>query len=257
MLQRLLTAEVFTLMLVFARIGSASILLPGIGENYVSARVRVLLAGAITILVAPVLAPTLPRLPSSLLTMLALIGGEIGIGLFIGTIIRCTMIALEIAGTLISFQVGLQTASIFNPLLSEQSSVTGVLISIAGLVLMFQTDMHHVMLRAVIDSYTLFVPGALPPLGDFTEAVTRTISKTFTLGMQLSAPFLVIALLLNIALGLMSRLMPQLQIFFVALPLQIGLGFMTLVLVLSTILLWWLQNFGEALQMFLAPPPAP
>ena len=121
------------MMLIFARIGSAMILLPGIGENYVSTRVRLLLAGATTVVVSPVLAPGLPALPSQPLAMVVLLGGEIGIGLFFGTVVRCTMIALEIAGTVISFQIGLATASIFNPLLSDQGSVTSVLITITGL----------------------------------------------------------------------------------------------------------------------------
>jgi flagellar biosynthetic protein FliR len=251
MLQRLLTAEVFALMLIFGRVGSAMILLPGFGENYVPARARLLLAGAITIVVAPVLASSLPALPSSPVTMALLLMGEIGIGLFIGTIARCTMIALEIAGTLISFQIGLATASIFNPLLSEQGSVTSVLITVTGLVLMFETDMHHLMFRGLVDSYALFVPGALPPIGDFTEVIGRTVARTFAIGMQLSAPFLVISTLLYVALGLMSRLMPQLQIFFVALPVQIALGFLILSLTLSTLLMWFLESFADVMRMFL------
>ena len=250
MLERLLTAEVFALMLIFARLGSALILMPGFGENYVSPRVRLLLAGAITIVVAPVVAPRLPGLPGSPVALTLLLGGEIGIGLFFGTVVRITMIALEIAGTVISFQIGLATASIFNPLLSDQGSVTSVLITITGLVLMFQTDMHHLMLRALIDSYTLFTPGNLPPIGDFTEVISRTVTRSFAIGMQLSAPFLVILTLMYIALGLMSRLMPQLQIFFVALPLQIGLGFLILLLTFSTLMLWFLENFGDVLRMF-------
>jgi flagellar biosynthetic protein FliR len=163
------------------------------------------------------------------------------------------MTALEVAGTLISFQVGLATASIFNPLLSDQGSVISVLISVTGVVLLFETDLHHLMLRALIDSYTLFVPGHLPPLGDFTEVVSRTVTRSFAIAMQLSAPFLVILTLLYIALGLMSRLMPQLQIFFVALPLQIGIGFLILSLTFSTLMLWFLENLSDVVRMFIAP----
>src|SRR5690349_10624378 len=143
-----MTAEVFALLLIFARVGSAMVLLPGIGENYVTPRVRLLLAGSIAIVVAPVLAPRLPALPGSPVTLLLLLGGEIGIGLFIGTVARLTFTALEIAGTIISFQIGLAAASVFNPLISEQGSMVSVLISIAAIVLMFETDMHHLMLRA-------------------------------------------------------------------------------------------------------------
>jgi flagellar biosynthesis protein FliR len=167
-LERLLTAEVFALLLIFARIGSAMILLPGFGENYVSPRVRLLLAGAITIVVGPVLAPRLPALPASPVALVILMGGEIGVGVFIGTMARVMIVSLETAGTLIAFQTGLAAASIFNPLLSDQGSVVSVLISVTGMVLLFETDLHHLMLRALVDSYSLFVPGALPPIGDFT-----------------------------------------------------------------------------------------
>ncbi|MBI3512980.1 MAG: flagellar type III secretion system protein FliR [Proteobacteria bacterium] len=253
MLQRLLTAEVFALLLVFARVGSAMVLLPGIGENYVSPRVRILLAGAITIVVAPVVTPHLPPQPGSPWVLGLLLGGEIGIGLFIGSVARIMMATLETAGTLISFQIGLATASVFNPLISDQGSLTSVLISIAGMVLLFETDMHHLMLRGVVDSYTLFVPGALPPIGDFTEMISRTVSRSFAIALQIASPFLVVSLMLYVALGLVSRLMPQLQIFFVALPLQIVLGFLLLVVTFSSLLLWFLDHFAAVMRGFLAP----
>ncbi len=253
MLARLLTAEVFGLMLLFARLGSAFVLLPGFGENYVPTRVRLLLAGAVTILVAPLLASQLPAQPSNFGTMLLLLGGEIGIGLFIGTIARLMMTALEIAGTLIAFQIGLSTASIFNPLLSEQGSIISVLISITGMVVMFETDLHVLLLRGLVDSYTLFVPGQLPPIGDFTEMVSRVAARSFGLALQLSMPFIIVSVMLYVALGLASRLMPQLQVFFVALPLQIVLGFLVLILTFGTLLSWFMQNFADVIHTFLAP----
>ena len=248
-----MTAEVFALLLIFARIGSAMVLLPGIGENYVSPRVRLLLAGAIAIVVAPVLAPRLPALPASPVTLVLLLGSEIGIGLFIGTVARVTFTALEVAGTIISFQIGLATASIFNPLISDQGSLISVLISIAAIVLLFETDMHHLMLRATVDSYSLFVPGALPPIGDFTEMISRLVAKSFVIAMQLAAPFLLLVSVLYIALGLLTRLMPQLPIFFVMLPLQIVLGFLVLILTFTTLMTWFLQNFSDVIRGFLAP----
>ena len=254
MLERLMTAEVFALMLIFARIGSALILMPGIGENYVSPRVRLLLAGAIAIVVAPVVAPRLPALPASVSSMFLLLGGEVGVGLFIGTVARLALSSLETAGTLIAFQTGLASAQVFNPLLSDQGSLVSVLISVVGLVLIFETDMHHLLLRAVVDSYTPFVPGALPPIGDFSEMISRLVARSFAIAMQLSAPFLVLSLVTYIALALITRLMPQLQIFFVALPLQIGLGFLLLSLTFSTLMMWFLENFADVIRGFLAPP---
>jgi len=249
-LESLLNGSIFQFMAIFCRVGSAVMLLPGLGEAYVPQRVRLVFALMFSLALMPMLADKVPVLPADLDRFVMVLATEIGIGLFFGTVVRCTMIALEIAGTVISFQIGLATASIFNPLLSDQGSVTSVLITITGLVLMFQTDLHHLMLRALIDSYTLFSPGNLPPIGDFTEVVSRTVTRSFAIGMQLSAPFLVILTLMYVALGLMSRLMPQLQIFFVALPLQIGLGFLILLLTFSTLMLWFLENFGDVLRMF-------
>jgi len=252
-LSQLLTGEVFAYLLIFARTGSAMVLLPGFGENYISVRVRLLLALAFTLVVSPVVSPHLPALPASPVALSLLLGGEIGVGLFIGTIGRIMVVALEIAGTLISFQIGLATAAIFNPLVSDQGQLVSVLISITGMVLLFETDLHHLMLRALVDSYALFVPGALPPIGDFTETVTHTVSRSFVIGMQIAAPFLVVSTMMYLALGLTSRLMPQLQIFFLALPLQIGLGFLLLGMTLSTLLLWFLRNFAETMGTFMVP----
>jgi flagellar biosynthetic protein FliR len=252
-LEQLLTAEVFSLLLIFARLGSALMLLPGFGESYVSVRVRLLLAGAITIVVAPVVAPHLPPAPGSPIVLTLLLGGEIGIGIFIGTVGRIMVITLEIAGTLISFQIGLATAAIFNPLISDQGQLVSVLISIAGMVLLFQTDLHHLMLRGVVDSYLMFVPGALPPIGDFTEAIGKLVARSFLIALQITSPFMVVSTMMYIALGLISRLMPQLQIFFLALPLQIVLGFLVLTLTFSTLMLWFLNNFSDVMRQFLVP----
>jgi flagellar biosynthetic protein FliR len=252
-LEHLLTAEVFSLLLVFARTGSAMMLLPGFGEAYVSARVRLLFAGAFTIVVAPVVAPHLPALPGSPITLTLLVGGEIGIGVFIGTVARIMLITLEIAGTLVSFQIGLASAQIFNPLLSDQGQLVSVLVTITGMVLLFQTDLHHLMLRALVDSYTMFVPGSLPPLGDFSETITKLVGRSFVVALQIAAPFLVVSTMMYIAIGLISRLMPQLQIFFLALPLQITLGFLLLVLTFSSIMLWFLNNFADVIRGFTVP----
>jgi flagellar biosynthetic protein FliR len=252
-LERLLTAEVFSLLLVFARTGTALMLLPGFGENYVSARFRLLLALAFAIVVAPVVAPHLPPLPDSPVILSLLVGGEVGIGIFIGTVGRIMVVTLETAGSLVSFQVGLASAAIFNPLISDQGQLLSVLITIVGMVLLFQTDMHHLMLRAIVDSYTLFVPGALPPIGDFTETITKLVARSFLIALQMTAPFLVVMTMMYIALGLIARLMPQLQIFFLALPLQITLGFLILVLTFSTIMLLFLNSFADVMRSFLVP----
>jgi flagellar biosynthetic protein FliR len=82
----------------------------------------------------------------------------------------------------------------------------------------------------------LFHPGEIPAIGDAAHLVTRTIATAFRIGIQLSAPFLVFGLLFNLGLGVLSRLMPQMQVFFIGLPLSIMLGFALLLLVIGAMM---------------------
>jgi flagellar biosynthetic protein FliR len=252
-LDRLLTTELFALLLIFCRVGSALTVMPGIGELMVPVRVRLLLAIALTILVGPVLLRSLPAMPNNMGDLTLLLGGEIMVGLFIGTMMRLILSALDIAGTIIGFQTGLASASILNPLLSEQGSLPSLLLGGLGALLLFETDMIGLMLRSVVDSYSLFHAGALPPVGDFSETITRTVSHIFRLGLQLSGPFIILITVLMIALGLMARLQPQVQIFFIALPIQAILGFILLAVTLPTIMYVFFDDMSSMLSGFLTP----
>ena len=113
--------------------------------------------------------------------------------------------------------------------------------------LIFATNLHHLMLRALFDSYVLFAPGTLPPVADFADLAVRYVSSAFRVGVQIAAPFIVYGLVFYISLGLLARLMPQLQVFFIAIPLQILLGLVLLAIVLPPGVLWFLDYFEGTL----------
>lgn len=250
MLDDLISADVFALSLVFTRMGTAIMLLPGFGESFVSPRVRMMIALSITVVVTPVVADTLPPQPAGLLAGFVLIAGEIIIGLFLGGIVRMMMAALHTAGVIIGFQTSLANATFFDPGSSQQGAIFAAFFNIIGMFLIFVTDLHHLMLMAVADSYTLFRPGAPIPLGDFSEVATRILSGSFVIGMQLSAPFIAVAIVFYAGLGLLGRLMPQIQFFFIAVPLQIVLAFSVLAMTLSAGMMWFLNYFQGSLVRF-------
>ena len=252
MLDRLLPFEVFSLILVFCRIGGALVILPGFGETFVSPRIRLLIALMISLVVTPLAEPFLPALPSQVGPLVLLVGGEILVGVFIGTVARLLISALATAGTVIAFVSGLASALVFNPLMSDQGSLPSVFLTLLGLLLIFATNMHHLMLRAIFDSYSLFVPGTAPDAGDMANLVGRTVADSFTLGMQLAAPFLVVSLIFYVMMGLLARLMPQMQVFFVAIPLQILLSFFIMSSVLAGVMLWFLNQFSARISAFFA-----
>lgn len=253
MLKELLPGEAFAYFLVFARVGSAMVVLPGIGEAYISPRFRLLLALVVTVVMEPVLAPHLPDLPAQPAALLLLVGGEILVGLFLGTIARVLISALVTAGTVISFLTGFANALLFNPMLADQGALLAIFLSLLGLLMVLVTDTHHVMLLAIADSYTLFKPGMAPPFGDFADMMSRVVADSFRLGIQIAAPFMVVAVIFFTGLGLLARMMPQMPVFFVGMPLQIMLGLAILLLTITAIMGWFLGNFEHTMGRFLAP----
>ncbi len=245
MLAQALPAEVFAFFLVFARIGAALMLMPGFGELYVSARYRLVFAGALTLILTPVLAQGLPAMPESPLRVTMLLMGESAIGAFLGLVGRVILAALHVTGTVIAFQSGLANALTFDPVAAEQSAVTALFLSTAGILVVFAADLHHVMLRALAMSYNVLPSGVMPPVDAFSRVMARLVSDIFILGVQLAAPFIVVGLVFYLGVGVLARLMPQVQIFFVAMPIQIFLGFAVFAIVAGAILGWFVERFPE------------
>lgn len=243
MLAELLPLDVFAVFLVFARLSAALMLMPGIGEAYVSIQIRLAVAIVLTIVISPLVIGTLPILPATPLELMILILGEIVVGIMIGMAARLTMSALHVAGTVIAFQSSLGFALFVDPTQGTQGALIATFLTILGLVLVFASGLHMMMIRALADSYVLFTPGQLPPLGDFAALALRYVSSSFRVGIQIAAPFIVFGLVFYIGLGILARLLPQIQIFFIAIPLQIFLALIILGLVLAPSMIWFLDHF--------------
>ncbi len=252
MLAELLPAEVFAILLVFVRVGAAVMLLPGYGEPFVSPRLRLILALLISLVVSPVLAPSLPPMPESAAMLLLIILGEVLIGVFLGSLSRMFMAALTTAGMLIAYMSTMANALTLDPSAAQQGSIAGSFLTIIALLLIFTLNLHHWMLLAVVDSYEIFIPGQVPPVGDFSELMARTVAKTFLLSFQIAAPFVVVGLIFFLGLGLLGRLMPQMQVFFVAMPLQIAVGIAVLFIALPVMLRWFIGGFQDNLLPFVS-----
>ena len=110
------------------------------------------------------------------------------------------------------------------------------------------------MLTALIDSYGLFEPGARLPLGDLTDTVAKLVNESFRIGMKIAMPIVVVGVIVYVSMGLIARLMPQIHIFFIALPVQIALGLTVLALTLSAGMILFLDNFESTLSGLWQPP---
>ncbi len=241
-----------TFLLVFARTGTMVMLLPGLGEQNISPRMRLTIALILAAVLVPLHRNDYHIDTSALAPSIVLLVGEILIGAVLGLTARLTISALDVAGSVIAQQLGLGFVTAIDPTQGEQGALLGNFLTMLGITLFFATDMHYLVIAALNDSYTLFAPGEVPATGDVAALVTQTVSGAFRIGIQLSAPFLAFGLLFNLGLGVLSRLMPQMQVFFVALPASILIGFLFLVLALGSMMGLFLDYAGGVLHQ-LAP----
>ena len=235
-------------MLVFARIGTMLMLLPGLGELMVPARLRLTSALVLAAVMLPLHRDAYRIDLQSIGPVLVLLAEEMLVGAVLGMTARLTIAALQVAGSVVAQQLGLGFVTAVDPTQGQQGVLIGNFLTILGITLLFATNLHHLVIAALDDSYTLFLPGEVPLTGDMAALTTRTLAGAFRVGVQLSAPFLVFGLLFNLGLGLLSRLMPQMQVFFVGVPLSILLGFLILFLVLAAMMGTYLGSVEDVLR---------
>jgi flagellar biosynthetic protein FliR len=253
MLRDILATNVFQFLMVFARVGAAMMLFPGFGSAMVSVRLRLLLALAVAFVIFPVVGGSLPAMPPDPLSIALLAAGEATIGVFLGMISQMLMAALDLAGNFIGYAVGLTNALAVDPTTAQQSQLVSGFLTMAAITVILASDTHHLMLRALADSYGLFQPGQPLPVDDFSAVAVRTIGESFALAFQLAAPAVVFSLVFNTGLGLLNRLVPQMQVFFVGLPIQVLVGLSVVMVALPALMMWFMRHFRDGLSVFLAP----
>ncbi len=238
-----LPALAATFMLVFARIGAMVMLLPGFGETNIPTRIKLSIALLLTLIILPLHRTAYQIDMTSLTPLLVLMLHEIVVGIVLGATARVTLSALQVAGSIIAQQLGLGFVTAVDPTQGQQGLLIGNFLTILGLTLLFATDTHYLVISALNESYRIFSPGEVFPSGDVAALATRAFAAAFKIGMQLSAPFLVFGLVFNIGLGILARLMPQMQVYFVGVPLSILAGFLILGLVISALMGAFLDYF--------------
>lgn len=235
-------------LLVFARIGTMVMLLPGLGEMTVPVRVRLTVALMLAAIFLPLHREAYALDLRQFGPVLQMLAQELLIGAVLGLTARLTVSALQVAGAVVAQQMGLGFVTAVDPTQGQQNAIVGNFLTILGVTLVFATDLHYLVIAALNDSYRLFAPGASFLAGDLAALFTQTVAGAFKVGIQLSAPFLVFGILFNLGLGILSRLMPQMQVFFVGLPLSILLGFLILILVVSAMMGTFLEFLGGVLR---------
>src|SRR6476661_8045839 len=237
-----------TFMLVFARVGAMVMLLPGLGESNITVRIKLAVAVLLTLVILPLHRQAYQIDMQSAAPLVVMMIHELIVGIVLGATARVTLSALQVGGAVIAQQMGLGFVTSVDPTQGQQGVLIGNFLTMLGVTLLFATDSHYLVIAALNDSYAVFSPGDLMPSGDIAALASRAFTAAFRLGMQLSAPFLVFGLVFNIGLGVLARLMPQMQVYFVGVPLSILAGFLILALVINAIMGSFLDYFISVMQ---------
>lgn len=237
--------DAFAFSLILTRVAGVIILLPGLGEVAAPAMVRVGLAGAVTILLLPGLMPTFPGSPATILDYAVMVASSLITGLWLGWLARTITFALGMSGQWIAAILGLSNVLAPDIITGGEEPALGRLLDLASPVLLLITGLYAMPLVALSSSFDVIPPGGFLPIGDGMQIVVTAVVRCFLLALQLSAPFVVAAICWNIALGIISRLVPRVQIYFLGLPGQILGGLGLLAVLISALLHAWLQATSQ------------
>ena len=235
---------VLLILLAFCRVGACFLVLPGISSSRVPVQVRLILVFAITIAMLGQIWPLLATTDISQPSVLArLIVSETLIGLFIGLCVRFYLLALGFISTAMGTVIGF--GNLMGPGFeeTEPQAAIGTLLTMAAVLLLFIFDFHHAVIKSLIASYSV-----VPVTGSFeTETflanLTETLKETFLLVLRLGSPFIAYSLVMNLMIGILNKLTPQIPIYFISLPFLIFGGLLLLYFTIPSFLSLFVDGF--------------
>jgi len=221
-------------LLCLARVIALVAAIPAFAGNQISGRIKIGLAVATALLLFPSMAPYTPKVAFTVAEFGILVVNEVLLGLMIGLVAQLVFTAVGFGGTVIGYQMGFAAANIFDPQTTQQISVMSQFVNILALIAFLSLDIHHYFFKVIVESYTLLPPGFLDFSQGAVQQLTQMGSHMFVLGIKFSAPVLALLLITNLVLGILARVFPQLNVFMLSFPLNIGISLLVIGLTLNT-----------------------
>ncbi|PSH61916.1 flagellar biosynthetic protein FliR [Phyllobacterium sophorae] len=237
--------------LVFARVGACLLVMPGISSPRIPMQIRLFLALACSLMVVPLVLPQVaPAVKSAPLLLMRIVVVEIIIGGMIGVLARLYFWALQFMANAIAMATGYSGAPAGSIEAEEPQAAIASFITLSALCLFFISDLHLEVFRALLSSYSVIpVDGIFQP-GTAMVNVTDTLSKAFLSTIRIAAPFIVFAVVVNIAVGLINKLTPSIPVYFISMPFVLAGGLMLLYFAMPDLLRFFSNEAGSYLRNF-------
>lgn len=226
------TATFYSFFLIFVRCSGLCLAAPVFGAMNIPVRIRISLAGALAFTLVAILQPKIGPPPQHMLEFAMAVANEALSGILIGGFFGLVMQAALMAGAFIDLQLGLGLSQALNPIAGVPVSVVGQFKYMLCLVVFLSADAHHLMLTSLVQSY-----GAMPTLSAeimpaLQETVFDLVGRLSLLALQMAMPVVAVSFIVDAGLALINKAVPQMQSFFVGMPVKIGLGMVALTLAL-------------------------
>ncbi|SMB82346.1 flagellar biosynthetic protein FliR [Desulfonispora thiosulfatigenes DSM 11270] len=218
--------------LILARITAFMVVAPFFSIRYASNVVKVGLAGLITILLLPLVQNMQTTVSYELVLYLFYIIKEVVIGLILGYVSSLTFTAIRVAGQIIDIQMGFAMASVLDPQSQSQITLVGQFLYTLAIMIFLSLDGHHSLLMAIFHSYEIIPIGEIILSKNVPAAILSIFVGMFAISFKIAAPIMTVLLIADIALALLARTVPQLNVFILGFPIKAGLGVISLMLML-------------------------
>jgi len=213
-------------LLILFRVGAFMAALPILGGGGVPISIKVMMALSISVVLFQIL--HIETAPLVLGSLTVGIFGEILIGLVIGMGVRMIFSAVELGGTIVGFQMGFGVANVLDPVSNRQVGLIGQLQNLVASLIFLATNAHHIVLRALVRSFRLIPSFGFYPSEALIGYLMRLAGEMFALGIKIGIPVIAALLLANIAVGILSRVVPQINALLFSFPVTIGLGLLVI-----------------------------
>ncbi len=211
-----------------ARVAAVFAGIPIFSGNQVPPQIRFGIAVLFAMLTYPIIKDYLPQESLTPLALVVVIGADILLGLTVGFLAQLIFMAAEFAGSVIGYNMGFAAANVFDPINQQQIALISRFQSIFTILLFLSLNVHHLFLQALVASFEMLPPGTLNLHKGAIPMLVEVTNHSLILSVRLVAPVLVLLILSTMVLGIMSRIFPQLNVFMLSYPLNIGFAFVVM-----------------------------
>ncbi|MCP4633559.1 MAG: flagellar type III secretion system protein FliR [candidate division Zixibacteria bacterium] len=218
--------EIF--MLIFCRISGICFISPFLGQKNIPIKVKTIITFSIALLALPMVPLPEHELGGSLFEIFMLVFKEVSFGALLGFVSLLLFLGIQLAGQIIGFQMGFAIVNVIDPSTQTQISIISEFKYIIAILVYLTINGHHFLISAIVQSFQLIPPGTISFAQSTSELVSRACSQIFVIALKVAAPAMVTLFLTSLALGIIARTVPQMNVFIVGFPLKIGVGLLIL-----------------------------